>query len=212
MNAAEPNKRRGGGRPPLDRKGDIEERLLDAATRLFLAAGYDGTSCDQVAQDARAGKASIYARYANKTALLVAVVEYNLARLFDGVGAAPAADAPARARVLAAADTVIAQALHPDAVALLRLIVAEAPRLNGALPDAGRILARIGAERIALALAGDGDEAGMESAIAAATALLDEVLTPALLRALLCADLAALRDGARARLEAAVDTLLAPAP
>jgi AcrR family transcriptional regulator len=212
MNAGEPIKRRGGGRPPLDRKGDIEERLLDAATRLFLAAGYDGTSCDQVAQDARAGKASIYARYANKTALLVAVVEYNLARLFDGADVEAAADAPGRTRVLAAANTVIERALQPDAVALLRLIVAEAPRLHGALPDAERILSRIGVQRVALAFAGDGRDADMDSASAAATALLDKVLTPALLRALLCADLAALRDGARARIEAAVDTLLAPAP
>lgn len=209
MNAAEPNKRRGCGRPPLERKGDIEERLLDAATRLFLASGFDGTSCDQVAQDARAGKATIYARYANKTALLVAVVEHNLARLFDGEDAGMAPDASVRARVLAAGTRVIDRALQPDAVALLRLIVAEAPRLQDTLPDAGRILARIGVQRVALAFAG---EAGMDGATAAATALLDKVLTPALLRALLGADPAALRESACAQLAAAVETLVAADP
>ena len=57
MQQAVPIKRGRGGRPPAGSAGDVEARLLAAATRLFLERGYDGTSCDQVALDARAGKA-----------------------------------------------------------------------------------------------------------------------------------------------------------
>jgi len=214
MNAAEPIRRSAGGRPPLARKGDIEERLLDAATRLFLELGFEGTSCDQVAQEARAGKASIYARYANKTALLTAVIEYKLGRLLEDAAPA-AADAPLRERLLGAADAVVGQLLQPDAVALLRLIVAEAPRLQSGATDTSRILDRIGERHIAMAIAARpaatnakaaGDVAG---AAAPAATLVDRVLAPALLRALLGAEPTTLRQAAHAALPTEVDTLIA---
>ena len=120
-----------GGRPAAGRQHEVTARLLAAATRLFLKNGYDGTTCDQVAVDARAGKASIYTRYANKEALFVAVI--------DNVLAAPAvADAPidipasAPQRMAAAGRRVLADALAPDAVALLRLLLAEQTRFAGA--------------------------------------------------------------------------------
>lgn len=213
MNAAEPIRRGAGGRPPLARKGDIDERLLEAATRLFLQLGFEGTSCDQVAQEARAGKASIYARYANKTALLTAVIEYKLARLLDKVASA-AVDAPLRERLLGAADAVVEQLLQPDAVALLRLIVAEAPRLQSSATEAARILDRIGERHIAMAItarpATNAQAAGdTADAAAPAAALVDRVLAPALLRALLGAEPTMLRQAAHAAVPAAIDTLIA---
>jgi AcrR family transcriptional regulator len=215
MNAAEPIRRAAVGRPPLSRKGDVEERLLDAATRLFLALGFEGTSCDQVAQDARAGKASIYARYANKTALLTAVVEYKLGRLLEAAPPAAGTDVPLRERVLDAAGTVVKRLLQPDAVALLRLIVAEAPRLQADALDAARILDRMGTRHIALAIAAypgaahAADAPDGDSAAKPAAALVDMVLAPALLRALLGAELDALREAAHASLAPAVDRLIA---
>lgn len=207
MNAAEPIRRGAGGRPPLSRRGDVEERLLEAATRLFLASGFEGTSCDQVAQDARAGKASIYARYANKTALLTAVIEYKLGRLLEA-DLPSAAGASLRDRMLDAADSVVERLLQPDAVALLRLVVAEAPRLQADALDAAGILDRMGIRHIARAIAAHPD-ADAAAATAPAAALVDKVLAPALLRALLGADLDALRQAARAGVAVAVDTLIA---
>jgi AcrR family transcriptional regulator len=205
----------------LSRKGDVDERLLDAATRLFLASGYEGTSCDQVAQDARAGKASIYARYANKTALLKAVIAYKLGRLLEDEDPVAGAGAPLRARMLHAAETVVSRLLQPDAVALLRLIVAEAPRLQADDLDAAAMLDRVGAQHIALAIGAaavdvqapatagaPGAPDGAAAAVPAAV-LVDRVLAPALLRALLGADPAALRQAACARLAEAVDSLIA---
>src|SRR4051794_16727940 len=112
MEGAVPIKRGRGGRPAAG-QGDVEARLLDAATRLFLTRGYDGTSCDQVALDAHAGKASIYARYANKAALFAAVIDRMLARTaHDDV----AGDPPCAARLAAVGMRIVEDALHPDAL------------------------------------------------------------------------------------------------
>lgn len=210
MNIVEAPRRGAGGRPSLAQRAEVDGRLLDAATRLFLTLGYEGTSCDQVALDARAGKASIYARYANKTALMTAVIDYNLKRLFDAGAAGLDAAQPLRGRVLDAARTVLDNALQPDAVALLRLIVAETPRLQGAVGEAPAIVRRIGADRLAMAIGARPLRAGgQEAARTAAAALIDMVLMPALLRALLGEDPVQLQQTALGRLAPAVDMLLA---
>src|ERR1700741_2304578 len=69
-----------GGRPPLERAGEVEESILDAAQAVFVRRGYEGASVDEIAQTARAGKPTIYARYANKEALFKAVMARQVAR------------------------------------------------------------------------------------------------------------------------------------
>ena len=60
--------RAGAGRPrdPL-----LEQRVQDAACRLYGVAGWAGFSIDAVAREARVGKSSIYLRWPNNTALLL---------------------------------------------------------------------------------------------------------------------------------------------
>lgn len=175
-------KRGRGGRPPAGREGDVEQRLLAAATKLFLERGYDGTSCDQVALDARAGKASIYSRFANKQALFSAVVDNMLARSFaqDDV----AVETPLRERLAAVGMRVLTDALHPDAVALLRLVVAELPRFANSEPHADQLVWRAGVRRVATALA-VGQPGRVDDAIDAAEYFIDIAVMPAVMRAML---------------------------
>src|ERR1700719_5351534 len=63
------------GRPPREHAGRVEERILDAAGRVFLEYGFQGASVDEIAEAASAGKPTIYARFPNKQALFTAVVE-----------------------------------------------------------------------------------------------------------------------------------------
>ncbi len=210
MDAVEHDKRGTGGRPAAGRKGEVDARLLDAATRLFLTLGFDATSCDQVALDARAGKASIYARYANKGALFAAVIESNLARLFATDEVVHAADGPLRERMTAACLSVVAQALQPDAVALLRLLVAEAPRLRDMALSADQLRWRMGVGRVADAIAARSSEPdAIAQATVPAAQLVDMVLAPALMRAMLGEDEAELMQGAKERIGAAIDFLAA---
>lgn len=65
--------RRRGGRPKAD---EVEQRLdvlLDVATKVFVRDGYAGTSIAKIAREAGVSNKTIYARYSNKDALLLAV-------------------------------------------------------------------------------------------------------------------------------------------
>ncbi len=67
------------GRPPRELAGKVEERILDAAGKVFLERGFSGASVDEIAEVACAGKPTIYARFPSKEALFTAVAE-RLAR------------------------------------------------------------------------------------------------------------------------------------
>lgn len=58
------------------------ERLLDAATRLFLEKGYGSTSVADILHEARANAGSLYHIYPTKQDLLIAVLE----RYREGLG------------------------------------------------------------------------------------------------------------------------------
>ena len=63
------------GRPPREHAGQVEERILDAAGRVFLEHGFQGASVDEIAEVASAGKPTIYARFPSKQALFAAVID-----------------------------------------------------------------------------------------------------------------------------------------
>lgn len=60
------------GRP---RDTSADERILQAAGRLILERGFDKVTVDDVASLARAGKATVYRRWASKEDLAVAALE-----------------------------------------------------------------------------------------------------------------------------------------
>lgn len=194
-----------GGRPPAG-AGDVEARLLAAATRLFLERGYDATSCDQVAFDAGAGKASIYARYANKAALFSAVIDNMLTRSFAQDKVAP--ETPLQERMAAVGMRVLADALYPDSLALLRLLVAELPRFADSGVHADKLFWQAGVQRVASAIALRAPETVGE-AIGPAKQFIELVLMPSLMRALLGEPVTPLMAAAPPRIDAAIALLVA---
>lgn len=54
---------------------ETERRIVDAATRLFLAKGYPGTSLAAVAEAAGVGERTVYVRFGTKAALFNRVVD-----------------------------------------------------------------------------------------------------------------------------------------
>ena len=62
------------GRPPRKLAGSAGDRILDAAGKVFAERGFRGASIDEIAEVARAGKPTIYARFPGKEALLTAVI------------------------------------------------------------------------------------------------------------------------------------------
>jgi AcrR family transcriptional regulator len=72
----EPEAPRRKGRP---RDSSADERILAAAAELILTRGFDNMTVDEVAAKARAGKATVYRRWAGKEDLAFAALEqlYN---------------------------------------------------------------------------------------------------------------------------------------
>ena len=62
------------GRPRLVEKGEVNRRILRAATALFLRQGFAPTTMDGITEAARVSKATLYAYYPSKEALFVEVV------------------------------------------------------------------------------------------------------------------------------------------
>ncbi len=200
--------RRRGGRPRAGQAGEVDRRILEAANDMFLRQGFDATSCDQVAAFAGAGKASIYARYANKEELFAAVVRYNVARSL-----APSIDVPWHlpldARLLAAGQSILSHSLRPEVVALMRVVVTTAHRMPHLARLADRIGREGGAARVAAAIVGrDGaSPEALAHALPLAVKFIDLVFAPHQMRALMGEDLAKLEAAAPARIREALDLL-----
>ncbi|HUB65419.1 MAG TPA: helix-turn-helix domain-containing protein, partial [Methylocella sp.] len=55
-----------GGRPTKAAAARRDERLLEIAAEMFMQQGFDATSMERLAEAAMIGKATLYARYADK--------------------------------------------------------------------------------------------------------------------------------------------------
>ena len=69
-------------------------QILHVATELFAELGYDGTSLRDVAEKCGMTKAALYYHFADKEALLRAVVEFRMTRLCELAEAAIATASP----------------------------------------------------------------------------------------------------------------------
>lgn len=146
--AAPPEPRRRGGRPSRHQAKQLGEHILAVATELFLAEGYGATSIEAVAQRARISKRTFYHRFPDKAALFAAVVH----RVIDGLrppAGVKLIDGGTIEEILQRLATLILRAaLNPQALALNRLITAEALRF----PELAAIVARDGAAAEAVGL------------------------------------------------------------
>lgn len=175
-----------GGRPSAKDAGDVDRRILDAAANLFLRLGFDATSCDQVVAEAGAGKASLYARYANKEALFAAVVRDKTDRLPTPTADVPK-DIPLPARLQAVGHRMMTDALRPEVVALMRVLLSTAHRM----PHLAHLVDRLGREnavqQVAATIAGVAMDSVVEMnrALVVAKIFVDFTLVPLQMRALL---------------------------
>jgi AcrR family transcriptional regulator len=116
------------GRPPRERAGEVEERILDAARKVFLERGFEGASIEEIAEAARSGKPTIYARFPGKEALFTAVVMQSVAANVERFKAYTPTGATIEQRLESVAVTVLEWILLSDSIGLMRVAIAEAPR------------------------------------------------------------------------------------
>ncbi|MGH7122001.1 MAG: TetR/AcrR family transcriptional regulator [Acetobacteraceae bacterium] len=126
-----------GGRPSREESSRTEGRILDVAKGLFFRQGFAATSMEQVAATARISKRTLYARFHDKAALFRGVVDRQVSGWRGHFEAEASAPGSLPAALLQAANGILSVALEPEALALHRIVVAEAERF----PELARTLA-----------------------------------------------------------------------
>jgi AcrR family transcriptional regulator len=193
--------RRGGavraGRPPKELAGEVDERILDAARNVFLQRGFEGASIDEIAEVARSGKRTIYARFQDKRALFSEVVTRDvLVRIAEFKAEVPCG-ATVEERLTHAAATILRWVFDSERIGLMRLAIAEARRFPDLAATVNRRARQLSTELGAQLLREltQSDPLGSLPAFApdriAATArlFLDIIAVPMLMRALFEVDL-----------------------
>jgi TetR/AcrR family transcriptional repressor of mexJK operon len=149
---AKPGGSRPGPRRTRGRRLASGPAILDAATSLFLARGYQATSMDDIAALAQVSKQTIYTHFTNKEELFAELVLGNVERVDAFVASIPgivaaAPDLPAGLRDLAL--RYLEYVIRPEVLRLRRLIIGE----TGRFPDLARTYFEAVPERTAGKLA-----------------------------------------------------------
>lgn len=177
MADAPPTDRPRRGRPSAEDRGLVDERVLDAATALFLEQGFGRTTLDQVSERSRTGKSTLYGRYANKEALFAAVVTRSIDAMFDDLKAAPS-DGDVQSRLRHLGRELARVMLDARCVALMRITAAEAGNFP-ALATLGYQKSFDGTARfVAEAIVGPDGNGSVESALPIACRFVELALQP----------------------------------
>jgi AcrR family transcriptional regulator len=188
------------GRPRRELAGEVEERILDAAGKVFLERGFEGASVEEIADVARAGKPTIYARYASKEALFGAVVARKV-RANTSIQSVAAMGSTIDERLEAIASVILGRILSPESIGLMRAVVAEARRFPDLAIGVKRQARDLGTESVARLL-GESAQSGAMGAWPAfapdhlsetARRFMDVIVFPMAMRALFGEDLTLLR-------------------
>jgi AcrR family transcriptional regulator len=203
------------GRPRREFAGQVEERIVDAAAQVFLDRGLEAATIDEIAERARAGKPSIYARFPNKEAIFSAVVARKVRENMHWE-TIEATGSTTEERLKAIAVALLQRALAPESIALMRSTIAAAHRFPELGSGVHRMLRERGNEAIAQLL---GELAPCETRAlpsfapdhlrATAYRFTELVISPFTMRALFGEDLSALRGEIGPHVEEAVPFFLA---
>jgi len=116
------------GRPPKELAGEVDERILNAARKIFVERGFEGASMDEIAEAGRAGKPTIYARFGDKRALFTAVVMRDIVSRITRFKSEVPIGATIEERLVSLAAAAVHWTLDTERTALMRLAIAEARR------------------------------------------------------------------------------------
>ena len=205
------------GRPPKELAGKVEERILDAARKVFIERGFEGASIDEIAEVARSGKPTIYARFLDKRALFTAVVTRDILSRISEFKAEVPTGATIEEGLTSAASTLLHWGLDSERIALMRLAIAEARRFPDLASTVSRTTRDLSTE-LGVRLLGEltqSDELRSLPAFAperlttTARFFLDLIAVPMLLRALFEVDLKTLDEEIDAHVARSVAFFLA---
>jgi TetR/AcrR family transcriptional repressor of mexJK operon len=127
------------GRPPATQVESRNAELLDAATEVFLEAGFAGAKMTVIAKRAGASMETLYARYPTKAELFVAIIERKTSGLLHLIGPL-SPDRKPREALTHHAMELLSMMTNPDTQKFHRLVIASSigsPELGEMFWNAG---------------------------------------------------------------------------
>lgn len=101
---ATPSARKPRGRPRQIPLEEQRERILVAATEVFVAEGFGGTTSERIAEIAGVGRPTVYQMFGSKNDVFIAAVDRALTRMLDHIRRSLATTAHLRGRKQATAN------------------------------------------------------------------------------------------------------------
>jgi AcrR family transcriptional regulator len=115
-------------------RSDKERAVLQAAATIFLEHGFSAATTDMIQRAAGVSKATMYAHFPNKEALFVAAIEHECASMAATLQALRVSPGDISGMLTGLGMSCLDLILSPTALALHRVVMAEAPRF----PEMGR--------------------------------------------------------------------------
>lgn len=135
-----------GGRPTKAAAAQRDERLLEIAAEMFMQHGFDATSMERLAETAMIGKATLYARYADKSQLFADVLRRRILLIYGPLEAEFAENLSGKSleeTLLILARRFVDLAVAPSSIALGRILAAQGERF----PELGKLAIAEGLNR-----------------------------------------------------------------
>ena len=117
-----------GGRPTRQEAELLSEKIVDVAAQLMLENGYSGTSIESIANLAGVAKRTLYHRFPDKRDLFTAVIERRRDQFLSPVEKISTAGGTIEERLKLIGMHMLDWGMKSDAMALKRLLAAEAER------------------------------------------------------------------------------------
>lgn len=112
------------GRPPKGNEQLSQDRLLDAALRLFLEHGYGDLSMENLARDARVSLRTIYNQFGGKAGVFGALIKRCSDQFIGGLKQ----DAPVEQALEEFGRQFLFRLTRPDVIRLRAILIGESPR------------------------------------------------------------------------------------
>lgn len=126
-----------------------QQKILDAATEIFLQHGFNAATTDMIQKKAGVSKATLYALFANKQVLFSAVIEHQCALMVTFLNSIELNDSKVEATLKAIGMIYLKFILSPAGIAIYRLCIAEAARF----PDLSHVFYKAGPQKTAQVVA-----------------------------------------------------------
>ena len=116
--------RRAAGEDPRKR-----DQILEGAKRVFMKAGFDAATMNDITREAQVSKGTIYVYFNNKEDLFVALIERERARLVASIRSALSGDGPVEEKLHNFGRAFATHVLNPGTIYAMRTVIGVIDRM-----------------------------------------------------------------------------------